>query len=90
MKAVFIGLAVCLLVSKAVAIGHWECISNPDDVEAGIRGIMDMDDHNGDGMLSRSEAEQFDTRTFDHIDGLDKMDGYISDDDLHKFLGCHH
>ena len=37
MKAVFIGLAVCLLVSRAVAIGHWECISNPDDVEAGIR-----------------------------------------------------
>merc|ERR1719474_239415 len=36
-------------------------------------------------MLSRSEAEQFDTKTFDHIDGLDKMDGYISDDDLHKF-----
>merc|ERR1719166_489162 len=38
-------------------------------------------------MLSRSEAEQFDTKTFDHIDGLDKMDGYISDDDLHKFFG---
>ena len=51
---------------------------------------MEMDDHNGDGMLSRSVAEQFDTKTFDHIDGLDKMDGYISDDDLHKFLGCHH
>ena len=53
-----------------------------------IRGIIEEDDQNGDGKLSPIEARQFKGATFHEIDRMDQEDGYITTNDLHKFLGC--